>query len=85
MKTICFSLSFCCLTERSFKVLSSVLSSEFCSLRDLDLSNNDLQQSGLELLWSGLQSPNCVLETLRSVLSKQTVPFLHRDRHGAGC
>uniref|UniRef100_A0A3P9J851 B30.2/SPRY domain-containing protein n=1 Tax=Oryzias latipes TaxID=8090 RepID=A0A3P9J851_ORYLA len=58
-------LSFCSLTERSCEALASVLTSRFCSLRDLDLSNNGLQESGLELLWGGLQSPNCVLETLR--------------------
>uniref|UniRef100_A0A3P9MF18 B30.2/SPRY domain-containing protein n=1 Tax=Oryzias latipes TaxID=8090 RepID=A0A3P9MF18_ORYLA len=71
LEDISFSLSFCSLTERSCEALASVLTSRFCSLRDLDLSNNGLQESGLELLWGGLQSPNCVLETLRSVLQSQ--------------
>ncbi|KAK2847604.1 hypothetical protein Q5P01_010603 [Channa striata] len=58
-------LNMCELSKRSCEVLSSVLSSQSSSLRELDLSNNDLQDSGVKFLCDGLKSPHCQLETLR--------------------
>ncbi|XP_014329755.2 NACHT, LRR and PYD domains-containing protein 12-like [Xiphophorus maculatus] len=60
-------LTGCNLSERSCVALSSVFSSQSCSLRKLDLSNNDLRDSGVELLAAGLKSPHCQLETLRLI------------------
>lgn len=56
------------LSSKSCQALVPVLSSKNCSLRELDLSNNDLYDAGVTLLSVGLTSPNCRLETLRSVM-----------------
>ncbi|XP_067280245.1 NACHT, LRR and PYD domains-containing protein 12-like [Pseudorasbora parva] len=62
MKILRFSM--CNLTAQSCESLSSVLQSSNSVLRELDLSNNDLQDSGVKLLSDGL-SKNCKLEILR--------------------
>ncbi|XP_058629674.1 protein NLRC3-like, partial [Onychostoma macrolepis] len=65
-------LQFCNLTVQCCESLSSVLQSLNSVLRELDLSNNDLQDTGVKLLSAGLKSPNCMLEILRFSLRNLT-------------
>uniref|UniRef100_A0A8B9LV90 B30.2/SPRY domain-containing protein n=1 Tax=Astyanax mexicanus TaxID=7994 RepID=A0A8B9LV90_ASTMX len=58
-------LAYCDLGVKTCEILGSVLNLENSSLKELDLSNNDLQDSGVELLSVGLKSSHCKLETLR--------------------
>ncbi|XP_049428039.1 NACHT, LRR and PYD domains-containing protein 12-like isoform X3 [Epinephelus fuscoguttatus] len=58
-------LSGCNLTDRCCKSISSALSLKSSSLEELDLSSNELQDSGVTLLSDGLKSPNCKLQRLR--------------------
>ncbi|XP_016113229.1 protein NLRC3-like [Sinocyclocheilus grahami] len=58
-------LAGCNLTAQDCEIVSSALQSSNCVLRELDLSNTDLQDSGVKLLSDGLKSLNCQLEILR--------------------
>uniref|UniRef100_A0A672QYA6 NACHT domain-containing protein n=1 Tax=Sinocyclocheilus grahami TaxID=75366 RepID=A0A672QYA6_SINGR len=58
------SLRKCGLTEESCSALATVLRSN-SSLKELDLSNNNLQDSGVKKLQNGLENTNCTLQKLR--------------------
>ncbi|KAM9309538.1 LOW QUALITY PROTEIN: protein NLRC3-like [Pholidichthys leucotaenia] len=57
-------LNGCELTERSCKALSSVLSSPSSNLKHLDLSNNNLKDSGVKILSAELKNLHCKLDSL---------------------
>ena len=57
----------CYLSVTHCEVVATALKSDPSHLRELDLSENRLQDSEVKLLCSGLESPNCQLETLRSL------------------
>ncbi|XP_052462270.1 NACHT, LRR and PYD domains-containing protein 12-like isoform X18 [Carassius gibelio] len=54
----------CGLSEQHCEIVSSALQSSNCVLRELDLRNNDLQDSGVKFISDGLKSPNCQLQIL---------------------
>ncbi|XDV42779.1 hypothetical protein PO909_011387, partial [Leuciscus waleckii] len=58
-------LADCNLTDQCCESLSSSLQSSNSSLRELDLSRNDLRDSGVKLLSDGLKSSHCQLNILR--------------------
>uniref|UniRef100_A0A3P9CRF5 B30.2/SPRY domain-containing protein n=1 Tax=Maylandia zebra TaxID=106582 RepID=A0A3P9CRF5_9CICH len=58
-------LADCKVTEEWVEHLAFGLTFPFSPLRHLDLSNNDLKDSGVELLCKGLSNQCCRLETLR--------------------
>ncbi|XP_076143878.1 uncharacterized protein LOC143125921 isoform X2 [Alosa pseudoharengus] len=75
-------LADCKITEKSCEIVASALQSANSPLRELDLSQNDLQLSGEDLV-SALQSPNCKLEKLRLVGCKLRGRFLALAHQGA--
>ncbi|XP_064176146.1 NACHT, LRR and PYD domains-containing protein 12-like isoform X1 [Anguilla rostrata] len=58
------NLNTCDLTVKSCDIVVSALQSSNSPLTDLDLSYNNLGDSGVELLCAGLMSPNCKLQRL---------------------
>ncbi|KAI4898217.1 hypothetical protein NFI96_004869 [Prochilodus magdalenae] len=72
-------LCWCNLTKRSCAVLSPALSSNSSSLRELNLSNNELQDEGVKLLSAALKNPHCKLEKLDGVLPPEAGGSAHGE------
>nr|XP_055073935.1 NACHT, LRR and PYD domains-containing protein 3-like [Misgurnus anguillicaudatus] len=58
-------LQSCNMTVECCKIVASCLQSPNSPVRDLDLSKNDLQDSGVKLIFDALKSHSCKLEILR--------------------
>ncbi|KAM9820358.1 NACHT, LRR and PYD domains-containing protein 3-like [Neosynchiropus ocellatus] len=76
------------LTERFCAEFSSVLSLRMLKLKELDLGNNDLRDSGVGQLCAGLAGPNCTVESLGLCgcrLSDQSCAALASALRQRGC
>ncbi|KAK7913409.1 hypothetical protein WMY93_013620 [Mugilogobius chulae] len=60
----------CGLGEPGAQSLSSLLSSDQCEIKSLDLSDNDFGDRGVQCLSEGLSSPHCPLEALNVSLCR---------------
>ncbi|XP_067260590.1 NLR family CARD domain-containing protein 3-like isoform X2 [Chanodichthys erythropterus] len=81
-------LQFCRLTGQCCESLSSALQSSNCVLKELDLSDNDLYNSGVKLLSDGLKSPNCQLQILSlsdCKLTAECCESLSSALHSSNC
>ncbi len=70
-------MSTCNLTDQSCATVASVLQQAKCPLRELNLSKNDLQDSGVKMLSDGLKSSHCKLEILRCFKSLHFNIYIH--------
>uniref|UniRef100_A0A8C6KC11 NACHT domain-containing protein n=1 Tax=Nothobranchius furzeri TaxID=105023 RepID=A0A8C6KC11_NOTFU len=71
-------LSFGKLSEKNCEVLSSAISSHPSDVKELDMSKNKMDDSGVKLL-NALKSPNCPLETLRATPLKLLSVIFHYE------
>ncbi|ROL42714.1 NLR family CARD domain-containing protein 3 [Anabarilius grahami] len=62
-------LNDCNLTDRSCSALATVLGSD-TNLKELNMNNNNMQDSGVKLLCTGLKSVKCKLEILSFIENK---------------
>ncbi|XP_039505920.1 ribonuclease inhibitor-like, partial [Pimephales promelas] len=72
-----FSLSVCSITEKQSLILTSALKSNPSHLRELDLSENNLGNTGVKHLCAVLKDSHCKLERLSlyrcSITEKQSL------------
>lgn len=74
-------LANCELSDESCGIVAGVLQSPN-HLKELDLSHNDLGNTGVQLLSAGLSSPQCRMQTLRLVVVLLVLEFtelFHKD------
>uniref|UniRef100_A0A8C6TN10 NACHT domain-containing protein n=1 Tax=Neogobius melanostomus TaxID=47308 RepID=A0A8C6TN10_9GOBI len=75
------NLSDCKVSEALLKPLALALSFPHSSLRDLDLTNSDLGDSGVELLCEGLKSPVCKLKILKYPTTQAIISTFSHNLH----
>uniref|UniRef100_A0A8C1JVE9 NACHT LRR and PYD domain-containing protein n=1 Tax=Cyprinus carpio TaxID=7962 RepID=A0A8C1JVE9_CYPCA len=67
---VLYRLYNCGITGKGCAALASALRSNTSHLRELDLADNELEDSGVEILSTGLLNPECKLEILRHLNSQ---------------